>query len=218
MEYQQLIESRRNYFAWNYDKEISKEAIVEVFEEVYMNVPTKNLMYPYTVTLYKNDDVEKRKQLMTICHRNTSHDLERDLGNPQVLAPWIIGIGFRDVVDLETRYDPVYRRSEKTVLQMDAFEAGILSTYIMLGLQNRGYNTGISQNCCNDPEGAMEIISSPTPPIFIIGVGYGSNAATYFDPRTDKVKNVPYTPDVVQPSRKQKFTEGNPSFTDVFKI
>ena len=100
----------------------------------------------------------------------------------------------------------------------NAFEAGILSTYIMLGLQNRGYNTGISQNCCNDPEGAMEIISSPTPPIFIIGVGYGSNAATYFDPRIDKVKNIPYTPDVVQPSRKQKFTEGNPSFTDVFKI
>ena len=41
MEYQQLIESRRNYFAWNYNREISKESIVEVFEEVYMNVPTK---------------------------------------------------------------------------------------------------------------------------------------------------------------------------------
>jgi hypothetical protein len=94
----------------------------------------------------------------------------------------------------------------------------MLSTYIMLGLQNRGYNTGISQNCCNDPKGTMEIISSSTPPIFIIGVGHGSNDETYFDPRTDKVKNVPYTPDVVCPSRKQKFTEGNPSFTDVFKI
>lgn len=218
MEYKQLIESRRNYFAWIYDKEISKEAIVEVFEEVYMNVPTKNLMYPYNVTLYKNDNLEKRKQLMTICHRNMDHDIERDRGNPQVLAPWIIGISPRDVVELETRYDPIYRRPKEHVVQMDAFEAGMLSTYIMLGLQNRGYNTGISQNCCNDPKGTMEIIDSPTPPIFLIGVGYGSNAETYLDPRTDTIKNVPYTPDVVQPSRERKFTEGNPSFSDIFKL
>ena len=66
MEYKQLIESRWNRFTWNYDKEISKEAIVEVFEEVYMNVPTKNQMFPYYVTLYKNDDKQKRKDLVTI--------------------------------------------------------------------------------------------------------------------------------------------------------
>jgi hypothetical protein len=220
MEYKQLIESRRNRFTWNYDKEISKEAIVEVFEEVYMNVPTKNQMFPYYVTLYKNDDKQKRKDLVTICHRNVYKDIFTDPGNPQMLAPWIIGISFRNVDELEKRYDPLgdIWRSDDHIKQMNSFEAGMLSTYIILGLHNRGYDTGLCQNCSNDPEGTMKIINSPTPPIFLLGVGYGADDKTYLDPRTNEVKNVPYNIDVAESSRKKKFTEGNPSFTDVFRL
>ena len=218
MEYKELIESRRNHFTWDYSKEIPKEDIVEVFEEVYLNVPTKNLMYPYEVTLYKNSDLEKRKEIMTICHRNKSHDAETDPGNPQVLAPWLVGIGQRNVVDLETRYDPVYRRPVPWVDRMDAFEAGMLTTYIMLGLQNRGYNTGISQNCGNDPQRIAELINASMPTIFLIGIGHGTNDETYLDPRTDTIKKVPFNIDFVRPSREQKSTEGKPSFLDVFNI
>jgi len=217
MEYLDLIQSRRNHFTWG-TQIPERQIILDVFEEVYLNVPTKNLMYPYEVTLYENSNAEKRKELMTICHRNMAHDAETDPGNPQVLAPWIIGIGQRNVEDLETRYDPVYRRPVPWVDRMDAFEAGMLSTYIMLGLQDKGLNTGISQNCCNDPYRTAELIGADMPTIFIIGVGYGTNDETYFDPRTNKSKPVPFDISKVEPSRRRKFTEGTPSFNDVFKV
>lgn len=218
MEYTDLIQSRRNHFTWDYSRAIPKEDIVDVFHEVYMNVPTKNLMYPYVVTLFENSQSAAKDELFTICHRNQAHSVEQDAGNPQMLAPWIIGIGPRDVVHLETRYDPVYRRSNWHVDLMDSFESGMLATYIMLGLQNRGYNTGISQNCVNNPERCAQIIGSPVSLLFLIGVGYGTNDPTYFDPRTLTNKNVPFDINNVPDSRQSKFTEGNPSFTDVFNI
>jgi hypothetical protein len=218
MEYGELIKSRRNHFTWDYTQTVEKQTIVDVFEEVYLNVPTKNLMYPYEVTLYQNDNTEARKELMTIVHRNMAHDAETDPGNPQMLAPWIIGIGQREVVELETRYDPIYRRNVTSVDRMDSFEAGMLATYIMLGLQNRGLNTGISQNCCNDPDRCAEIIGATRPTIFLIGVGFGTNDSEYYDPRIDAMKPVPFDINLVQPSRQQKMINGNPAFVDVFKV
>ena len=205
MEYKELIKSRRNHFTWDYDQIVERKTIVDVFEEVYLNVPTKNLMYPYEVTLYKNDNTEARKELMTIVHRNKAYEAERDPGNPQMLAPWIIGIGQKDVVELETRYDPIYRRNPLSVDRMDSFEAGVLLTYIMLGLQNRGVNTGVSQNCCNNPERCAEIIGATNPTIFLIGVGIGTNDSHYYDPRIDAMKPVPFDINVVEPSRKKKW-------------
>jgi len=94
----------------------------------------------------------------------------------------------------------------------------MLTTYIMLGLQNKGYNTGISQNCGNDPQRIAELINASMPTIFLIGIGYGTNDETYLDPRTDTIKKVPFNIDFVRPSREQKSTEGKPSFLDVFNI
>ena len=60
MEYQQLIESRRNYFAWNYDKEISKEAIVEESGKKYVFLLERN--EDETVSLGPDTDEKKKKQ------------------------------------------------------------------------------------------------------------------------------------------------------------
>ena len=69
-------------------------------------------MFPYQVRLMRNDDPEIRKEIMTICHRNQEMDKEVDHGNPQVLAPWLLGFNSRWTSDLETRYEKTSKRGE----------------------------------------------------------------------------------------------------------
>ena len=76
MEWLELIEQRHTTFAWDKSNIPSKELIVETLEEVYTHIPSKNLQFPYQVRLFKNDDLNIRKEIMTICHRNKEKSAE----------------------------------------------------------------------------------------------------------------------------------------------
>lgn len=232
MEWLELIEKRHTTFAWD-DKVPEKELIVDTLKEVYTHIPSKNLQFPYQVRLLRNNDPEIRKEIMTICHRNSTLPIETDPGNPQILAPWLLGFSARWVGDLEVRYDTDSNRGKLNGLgkkvkrtndngsqvQTENFEIGIFSTYIMLALANRGIQTGMCQNICNNYDRAEEIFNIHDDERaldfrFIMGVGYSKDPSihhTYTDPRVGKERKIPFPPTRVEEVYPR------PSFQDIVK-
>tara|TARA_B100000900_G_scaffold366926_1_gene343105 strand:- start:9540 stop:10250 length:711 start_codon:yes stop_codon:yes gene_type:complete len=212
-----IIKNRHTTFSWFEDSIPSKEIIKEALQEVYTHIPSKNLQFPYQVRLLRNNNPELRKEIMTICQRNAHMTIEEDKGNPQVLAPWLLGFNSRWVGDLETRYEKESDRGkldgygigkERTndphgnQTRTENIEIGIFSAYIMLALANRGIQTGMCQNIIKQKKRAGEIFKIFEDPRaiefrFIMGVGYGKDIAThheYYDPRTSTNKNIPFPP------------------------
>ena len=220
MEWSELIEKRHTTFAWDEDNIPSKELIVETLEEVYTHIPSKNLQFPYQVRLLRNDDADIRKEIMTICHRNREKNMEEDWGNPQVLAPWLLGFNSRWCSDLEVRHEKTSNRGKLDGLgknkkrtndifgqtQTENIEIGIFSAYIMLALANKGIQTGMCQNIDHNYTRAEEIfeIHKDERAIdfrFIMGIGYGKDRKTnhdYIDPRIGKSRTIPFPPVVVE--------------------
>jgi hypothetical protein len=162
-------------------------------------------------------------------------DKEVDHGNPQVLAPWLLGFNSRWTSDLETRYEKTSKRGEFNGLgigqkrtndpngrqaQTENIEIGIFSAYIMLALANRGLSTGMCQNICNNYTRAEEIFKLAEDERaldfrFIMGIGYAKDIETrhqYFDPRIDAEKHIPFPPIHVEKAYPR------PSFDDVIKV
>jgi hypothetical protein len=182
-EFTNVLQDRHTTFAWDQDRVPSEELLLDVLNEVYQHVPSKNLMFSYQIRLLKNDNDEIRKKVMTICQRNASHTLEEDRGNPQVLAPWLIVFNARWVSDLEKRYEHDSKRGELNGLgtnqrrtgasdkitedeakflsagqtQNENIEIGIASAFIMLAMAKRGIQTGMCQNICRDYKYAEEL-------------------------------------------------------------
>ena len=215
MDWIPLITARHTTFAW--DDTVPEESIIlAALQEVHQHIPSKNLQFPYQVHLLRNNDPAIRKEIMTICQRNGHATIEEDHGNPQVLAPWLLGFSARWVSDLEARYETESIRGKldgfgkgKHRTQADCgqtqaenIEIGIFSAYIMLALANRGIQTGMCQNITNNSGRASEIFNIDNDPRaldfrFIMGVGYGKDQHSwhnYFDPRVDSFKRIPFSP------------------------
>lgn len=234
MEWLNLIEARHTTFAWS-ETVPDKEIIIQALQEVYDHIPSKNLMFPYQVRLLRNDDPKLRKEIMSICHRNQEMNKEDDRGNPQVLAPWLIGFNSRWNADLEKRYEKTsvrgkldgYGKNKKRTndpngyqTQTENIEIGIFSAYIMLALANRGIQTGMCQNIGNNYTRAEEIFGLQQDNRaldfrFIMGVGYAKDPSVwhdYFDPRIGKEKKIPFAPVDVE------IAYPKPKFNDIIKI
>ena len=232
MQWNDIIQSRHTTFAWDDFNVPSEELIMDVLREVYEHVPSKNLQFPYQVRLLRNNDPIIRKEIMTICHRNDDRPMETDHGNPQVLAPWLLGFNSRWVGDLERRYEKESDRGKLDGFgigkkrtndphgdqdRTENIEIGIFSAYVMLALANKGIQTGMCQNICKNKERAGEIfnISNDDRAMefrFIMGVGYGKDSNIhheYYDPRVDKNKKIPFPPTIVEEVYPR------PNFSDV---
>lgn len=234
MEWAKLIEARHTTFAWD-DRVPEKEIILEVLEEVYQHIPSKNLQFPYQVRVLRNDNPEIRKEIMTICQRNGHESIDNDRGNPQVLAPWLLGFNARWVSDLEVRYEKQSVRGgmdgfgkgnarsndpNGSQTRTENLEIGLFCAYVMLAFADRGIQTGMCQNICNDFKRASEIFNLDDDHRamdfrFIMGVGYGKNPHGYYDyldPRTDSYKKIPFVPSNVEKVYPR------PEFREVIKI
>lgn len=233
MDWNTVIENRHTTFAWDEERIPSEELLMDVLKEVYENIPSKNLMFSWQARLMRNDNPEVRKRIMTICQRNSDHSMEEDRGNPQVLAPWLIGFNARWISDLEKRWEIESPRAElnghgignvrdgqiadklaqsKVDLlsyrqtQNENIEIGIALAYMMLAMANRGIQTGMCQNICNDFPYAKKLFQLDDDERsmefrFIMGVGYGKDVDTqheYIDPRIDKIKKIPFAPSIVE--------------------
>lgn len=197
MEWSALINKRHNTFAWDYTRTVDLKNITDSIIEAYEHAPSKNQKYPFAVKVLKNNH---QQELMTICHRNLDLTVEEDAGNPQVLAPYIIGFSRRDTIEDQTKED--YRKNNN-IINYSCLEIGIQSTYIMLALANRGLDTGIC-SCIQDEKRAGILFGLPNECKLILGIGYskGLDTAIYNDPRTDSEKMIPFAPkdkDLVYP-------------------
>jgi nitroreductase len=234
MEWLDIISNRHTTFAWDEERVPSEELLLEVLQEVYTHIPSKNLQFPYQVRLMRNDDPEIRKEIALICKRNESMSLEEDRGNPQVLAPWLLAFNARWVADLEVRYETDSRRGvfdgshgnrrtndpHGNQTQTENIEIGIFSAFIMLALANRGIQSGMCQNISYGYTRATEIFNLAGDERaldfrFIMGIGYGKDADTqheYLDPRTDLIRKIPFAPSTVETVYPR------PAFEDVVKV
>ena len=204
MEWKDIIASRRNYFVFT-DEVVDKKVIKEVFEETYLYAPSQNLLFPYEVRLYRNNNTEIKKQLLELTHRNSNVNVENDLGNPQVLAPWLVGLTY------------IEKHNNKTASEdriVDGLELGILLTYISLGLKNRGIDTAFCK-CIRDYNAVGQIFGTDRVDV-MIAVGYGTNATKWNDLRTGTIKDTPYDVTIVPNSRINKQSQG--LFDQVFKL
>lgn len=235
MDWVQIIENRHTTFAWDEERIPSKDLILEVLQEVYQHIPSKNLQFPYQVRLYRNNDPVVRKEIMTICHRNQDMSIIEDRGNPQVLAPWLLGFNARWCCDSETRfetnskrgkYDGFGKKQNRTndyeggQTQTENIEIGIFSAYTMLALANRGIQSGMCQNICNDYNRAEQIfkLSEDERALdfrFLMGIGYGKDPSghhEYIDPRIDSKRKIPFPPTRVE----EVYPRVN--FNDIIKV
>ena len=213
MEWNSLIENRYTNFSWT--EEIpSDEIIKEACQEVYMHVPSKNLKFPYIVTVLKNNDPAIRKEIMTICHRNKDKSIDDDWGNPQVLAPILFGFSRRNYKELETLHQKTYTWTEEQLDRYGFLEIGIVATYLMLALTNRGVQTGFCQNINQDAKRAQEIFGTEYPVQLLVGAGYtkGSGVHEYIDPRNEQTRKTPYPPTIVDKIYPR------PDFDKIFKF
>jgi len=234
MEWLDLLEARHTTFAWREDKIPTEEEIYDVFAEVLKHIPSKNRQFPYQIRLLRNDDPEIRKNIMTICQRNGQwgpDELENDRGNPQVLAPWLLGFCSRWVGDREGMFDKSSKRAhlegkgeglfhnDPDQLQTENIEIGIAAVTLMYAFANRGIQTGICQNIANDYNYAQKVFKVDEDKRamkfrIIMGVGYGKDPSVvhmYDDPRTGKEQRIPYRPSNVDN------VYGFPPLEDIFK-
>lgn len=217
MEWANLIEKRHTTFAWDEDRVPTKDIIEEAIKEVLLHIPSKNQQFPYQVRMLRNNNPEIRKEIFTICHRNKDLEAQDDPGNPQVLAPWLLGFNARWCADTEVRYEKNSDRGKVNGFgkgnlrtndphghqaQTENIEIGLFSAYIMLALANRGIQSGMCQNVCNDYETMTQIFNLAEDDKaldfrFIMGIGYGKDPDIrheFLDPRVNKTKPIPFKP------------------------
>jgi len=217
VEWLNLIEARHTTFAWDEELVPTKDTIEEAIKEVLTNIPSKNQQFPYQVRMLRNNNPEIRKEIFTICHRNADLQAEDDPGNPQVLAPWLLGFNARWCADTEVRYEKNSERGKVDGFgkgnlrtndpsghqaQTENIEIGLFSAYIMLALANRGIQSGMCQNVCNNYAMMTQIFKLAEDEKaldfrFIMGIGYGKDPNIrhdYLDPRVNKIKPIPFEP------------------------
>ena len=49
MQFKDVIEARTNTYTWDYTKEVDVQLIKDAMYDAYMQAPTKNLKYPFTI-------------------------------------------------------------------------------------------------------------------------------------------------------------------------
>lgn len=193
MEWKDIIEKRKTNFTWA-DTPVPRSMIEEIIEEVYNHIPSKQGHMPYSIDVLDWFDEDLRKKIFEYSHRDGNKTIEQDLGNPQVLAPWLFIIHSRNISPNINDSEEILHTIENTDYnrEISNIEAGIVATYIMLACESRGLATGLCQ-CIRDRHLiSAEMGRHGDRTILMLGVGYPKDDALYFDPRIGRKKYVPY--------------------------
>jgi|TARA_B110000495_G_C23039898_1_gene622965 nitroreductase len=196
--WQEMIQKRHTTFSWS-DKEVTKEQIQEILDDLYNYAPSKQAMMPYKIDIMDWSDPELRNEIFAWTHRDGDRPASADLGNPQTLAPWLLAFTPRHPVeDVE---HAVYEgeKQRKFFEKMAHLEIGIASSFIVWSAESRGLSTGYC-GCLNEL-GTKELLNSTLSPndpdpegvAVLLGIGYKdeTNPIAYLDPRTGKKKLLP---------------------------
>lgn len=196
--WQEMIKSRHTTFSWS-DKEVTKQQIQDIMDDLYNHAPSKQAMMPYTIKVMDWSDPILRHQIFEWTHRDSEHTVLQDYGNPQVLAPWLLAFSPRRPVE-DDEYAVYDGEGERTFFEkMAHLEIGIASSFIVWSAESRGLSTGYC-GCLNElgTKGELDTTlspnnSDPEPTTVLLGIGYKdeTNPVSYLDPRTGKQKLLP---------------------------
>lgn len=202
-QWKDMLENRGTTFAWS-DKEVTKETIQSILDDLHNYVPSKQAMMPYTITVLDWSNPTLRKEIFQHTHRDGDRNVTTDLGNPQTLAPWLLAFTPRMPVEDEEveQYDNVDNANHDPMSYFrlnSNLEIGIASSFIVWSAAARGLNTGYC-GCLNELPGSLDHIAkllnpgifNPVNPSVLLGIGIKDpNATTYKDPRIGKEKELP---------------------------
>jgi len=200
--WQDMIKSRHTTFGWS-DKEVTKQQIQDIMDDLYNYAPSKQAMMPYTIKVMDWSDPQLRNQIFAWTHRDSDQTVSQDYGNPQVLAPWLLAFSPRRPVE-DDEY-AVYEGEGNTRFfeKMANLEIGIASSFIVWSAESRGLSTGYC-GCLNEI-GTKPLLDTklspnnpdPEPTSVLLGIGYKdeTNPVSYLDPRTGEPKLLPNNDD-----------------------
>ena len=178
--YEELY-TKRNQCNLFSKKKVDNNVIDKIINDFYNNVPSKQSKYPYFVDILDWSNPDIRLEIFKNCHRDLTHSIDQDLGNPSVLAPILIAFTPRNV-------DP----QENFILKnkQAAIEIGIASMFLTFAFENNNYQTGFC-GCLSNPDKISRLLNHTEPTYLLLGVGKKSYAVNYLDPRTNTIKKVP---------------------------
>jgi nitroreductase len=168
-------------------------AHIEQFIDLLKLSPSKQNVYPYTVTLFGYEHHQIKEKLCSLTNCGLAWP---DLFNPQVLAPLLIVWSYRpDETALNVGYVENQGHTYKSQFLNSLIETGISSMAILTRAHELGYVSGFCR--CFQPEQTKELLSIPQDIILMLGIGYPSSNSkigrlrpTYFrrdKPNFDKI-------------------------------
>lgn len=187
MNFNSIIENRKTNFSWS-DQEVDKQLITDIITKVINCVPSKQNKFPYTIDVFDWSDSDLRNDIFFHTHRDVNESVNTDPGNPQTLAPILLIFTHRIMSDTDIG-SQVELKEEGYKSTISNLEIGIVSTMLMLAFEDAGLSTGFCQ-CINQKDMLGKKLNRDKV-VLMMGVGYSSNATTYFDPRIAAQKKIP---------------------------
>lgn len=178
--FKDLIQERKTTYTWS-DKKVSQELVEDILLDLHMYAPSKQNRMPYYLDVIDWKDEKLRHDIFEWCWREPAHDAETDVGNPQILAPYLFA------------FTPRHDHSPDENADEEAFvEIGIASSFIVWNAQSRGLSTGYCA-CIQHPTLISDALGRPGGKVkLLLGMGYkDEDATTFFDPRINKDKPLP---------------------------
>ena len=188
MDWKEIITTRKTTFTFS-EKEIDKDIVYEIMQELHDYVPSKQNKMPFKISVLDWSNPELRNWIFQDCHRNEEHSVEEDVGNPQVLAPWLFAFSVRNLSEDEIENNEECR-SDQYMSRQGNLEIGIASSFIIYQAQSRGIATGYC-GCIRSPDEMAKRLGHENRIQVLLGMGYPEPKEQYFDPRINKFKEVP---------------------------
>ena len=188
MEWEDIIKSRKTIFTYS-NKEVSKEVVEKMLQDMHTYMPSKQNKMPFEISVLDWSNPELRNWIFENCHRNEEDSVEDDLGNPQVLAPWLFAFSIRNLSDEEIENN-IECRSDRYMSIQGNIEIGIASSFIVYHAQNNGLSTGYCR-CFRDPVQMGERLGHQNRITLLLGLGYSEDRNYFLDPRTNTFKDLP---------------------------
>ena len=184
MDWNQLIESRVQTTTWYLEKEVSKDTVESIMDEVHKRSASKQNLVRYEIQIFDWSDTEFRNHFNELCIREPYKTPVEY--NTQVLAPWLIILKRRDGIHWNRAGDqPGYPDLDYSTQLYNRFvpsamETGIASANIILSAKAKGIDTGYCQ-CFNwEYEHANVILDKlgvdDAKDVYVsLGLGHGSS-------------------------------------------
>lgn len=187
--WKRIIQARQSWPLFKKDP-IDRSVIKEILDDLYDFMPSKQNKYPFYIKLFNWNDPDLRNYIFKECHRNEDDSIEADLGNPQVLAPWLVAFSYR-TPDLNNETERREYSDITAVVRQGQLEIGIASTFIAYACEARNIQTGFC-GCIRNPDQLAEKIGMPGGHVSLfMGIGIADKTATeYLDPRTNTIKKL----------------------------